>query len=75
MRTTLNLDDDVMSLVKAYAKQHDWALSRAVSELLRLGIRAPHPARTVNGIHVFDLPSDSPRITTQQVRDLEAPSK
>ncbi len=75
MRTTLNLDDDVMPLVKAYAKKRDWGLSRAVSELVRRGIRASHPTRVVNGIHVFDLPPDSPRITTQQVRDLEASSK
>ena len=72
MRTTLNLDDDILPLVKQYAKKRAVGLSRAVSELLRRGIRASHPTRLVNGILVFDLPPDSPRITSKHVHDLEA---
>ena len=75
MRTTLNLDDDVLALIKAYAKKRTLGLGRAVSELVRRGIRASHPTRTINGILVFDLPPDSPRVTTEHVRDLEANSK
>lgn len=75
MRTTLNLDDDVLPLVKAYAKKRTLGLGRAVSELVRRGIRASHPTRMVNGILVFDLPPDSPRVTTEHVRDLEANTK
>ncbi len=72
MRTTLNLDDDVFPLVKQYAKKRALGISKAVSELIRRGIRASHPTRLVNGILVFDLPTDSPRITSEHVRDLEA---
>jgi hypothetical protein len=62
-------------MVKAYAKKRNLGVSRAVSELVRRGIHASLPTRVIHGIHVFDLPADSPRITTQQVRDLEASSK
>jgi hypothetical protein len=30
------------------------------------------PTRIVNGLLVVDLPSDSPRVTTSRVRELEA---
>lgn len=72
VRTTLNLDDDVADLVKEYAEGRSLALGKAVSELVRRGITTPRPTRTVNGLRVFDLPAGSPRVTSEQVRDLEA---
>ena len=72
MRTTLNLDDDVAEIVKEYAENRSLALGKAVSELVRRGIRTPRPTRMVNGLHVFDLPPDSPRVTAERVRELEA---
>jgi hypothetical protein len=71
-RTTLNLDDDILPLVRRYARKRSLGLSRAVSELLRRGINASYPTRLVNGMMVIDLPPDSPRITSAHVRDLEA---
>ena len=72
MRTTLNLDDDVALRVKEYAESRSLALGKAVSELVRRGISTPRPTRMVNGLSVFDLPPNSPPITTQRVRELEA---
>ena len=72
MRTTLNLDDDVLSVVKQYAETRSVGLGKAVSELVRRGIAAPVSTRTVNGLLVFDPPSDSPKVTTKMVRELEA---
>ena len=72
MRTTINLDDDVALVVKQYAASRALGLGKAVSELVRRGIRASLPTRTVNGLLVFDLPPDSPRVTTNTVRELEA---
>ena len=71
MRTTLSIDDDVMPLVQQYAKSRSVALGKAVSELVRRGLSLPRPTRTVNGLEVFDLPADSPRVTTELVRALE----
>jgi len=72
MRTTVNLDDDVLPLVKQYARSRAVGLGKAVSELVRRGINASRPTRKVNGLHVFDLPADSPRVTTEDVLKLEA---
>ena len=72
MRTTLNLDDDVLELLKQYSHARSIALGKAASELLRKGAAAQTPTRLVNGIVVFDVPPDSPRITTERVRELES---
>lgn len=72
MRTTINLDDDVASIVRQYAESRSLALGKAVSELVRRGINTSRPTRTVNGLLVVDLPPDSPRVTTRKVRQLEA---
>ena len=71
MRTTINLDDDVAPTVKSYAESRSISVGKAVSELVRKGIHASLPTRVVNGIHVIDLPSDSPRVTARDVRVLQ----
>jgi hypothetical protein len=72
MRTTLNLDDDVLSVVKQYAETRSVGLGKAVSELVRRGIAAPVPTRTINGLLIFDPPADTPKVSTKRVRELEA---
>jgi hypothetical protein len=72
MRTTVNLDDDLVEIVKQYAQSRAVGLGKAVSELVRRGATVPCPTRQVNGLQVFDLPDDSPRVTSKQVADLEA---
>ena len=71
MRTTINLEDDIVPAVKQYARSRSVGLGKAVSELLRRGISVVRPMRLVNGILVVDLPEDSPRITSEQVRGLD----
>jgi len=74
MRTTLSIDDDVVEEVKRYAESRSMALGKAVSELVRKALRTPLPIRVdpVTGLHVFDLPPDSPKITSEKVRELDA---
>ncbi|HTA24833.1 MAG TPA: hypothetical protein VK763_14970 [Terriglobales bacterium] len=71
MRTTLNLDDEVFQLARGYAESRSLALGKAVSELVRKGLRAPTPVRMVNGLAVFDVPQD-PSITSKRVKELES---
>ena len=71
MRATLSLDDDVLQEVKAYAKNRDVAIGKAVSELVRRGLHAPLRTRIVNGFHVADLPPSSERVTAEDIRKLE----
>jgi hypothetical protein len=71
MRTTLNLDDEVLEVVTRYARLRSISLGQAVSRLVRLGLDSKKPTRIVNGIRVFDLPKNSPRICSSRVRSLE----
>jgi len=72
MRTTLSLDDDVFALANNYAKSRSLGLGKAVSELVRKGLRAPTPTRIENGLMVFDVPPESPPITAERIRELES---
>lgn len=72
MRTTISLDDDVLREVRAFAESRDIALGKAVSDLLRRGLRAPLQTRLVNGFHVVELPPGSDPISTEKVKGLEA---
>lgn len=75
MRTTLSIDDDVLPLVKRYAASRSLALGKAVSDLVRRAFTVPRPTRWVNGVEVFDLPAESPRVTAKRVRELDAEQK
>ncbi len=71
-RTTLSLDDDILPQVREYAGSRSLSLGKAVSELVRRGMQAPAPTRKVNGLEIFDLPANSPRISSRRVKELEA---
>ncbi len=70
MRTTLNLDDDVLELLKDYAESRSVALGRAASELVRRGLAAPVQTRLVNGFHTVVLPANSPKVSAGKVKEL-----
>ena len=72
MRTTLTLDDDVADLVARRAKERRQSLGRAVSDLVRRGLQAPTPSVEKDGLVVFKLPADSPAVTREDVRRLDA---
>jgi hypothetical protein len=70
MRTTINLDDDVLPLLKEYAESRSMALGKATSELVRRGLSAPVQTRLVNGFHAVVLPHGSPKVTSEKVKRL-----
>ncbi len=72
MRTTLTLDDDVAELVARRAKARGVSLGKTVSDLVRRGLNAPTPSTDKNGLVVFQLPADSPKVSTEDVRRIEA---
>ena len=71
MRTTIHLDDDIIAEVRDYAEQRKIGVGKAVSDLVRRSLTMPHPTKIVNGLVVFDLPTDSPRVTSNHVKELE----
>ena len=72
MRTTLTLDDDVFEMAVRQARARGVSLGRTVSDLVRRGLNAPAASIDKNGLVVFKLPDDSPRITAEDVRRLES---
>lgn len=72
MRTTLTLDDDILELATRQARARGLSLGRTISDLVRRGLNAPTPSVDKGGLVVFQLPKDSPKVTTDDVRRLEA---
>ncbi len=72
MRTTLTLDDEIFEQVSRQAKARGRSLGKTVSDLVRRGLNAPTPSCDKGGLVVFQLPADSPKVTTDDVRRLEA---
>ncbi len=70
MRTTLNIEEDVLQEVKRYANARALSLGRAVSDLVRRGLSTPVQTRVVNGVHVVVLPPDSSPVDSVLVRKL-----
>lgn len=71
MRTTISLDDDIFELVTRQAKLRGGSLGKTVSDLVRRGLSAPTPSQEKSGLVVFQLPADSPTVTTEEVRRIE----
>lgn len=70
MRTTLNLDDDALKLLREYSETRSLALGKAASELLRKGANAPVRSKMENGFCTVVLPEEGPKITAEQVKRL-----
>jgi hypothetical protein len=70
MRTTVNLEDEVLAQVKRYAQERSLSIGKAVSDLVRRGLCAPRPTKVVNGFHVVILPPDSPSVTSAAIERL-----
>ena len=71
MRTTLNLDDDVIATARALASQKGQSLGEAVSELIRRAVRpaAKAPAKR-NGIPLFPVALGARQVTPEIVAEL-----
>lgn len=70
MRITLNLDEEVLELLRRYSRARFLTLGKAASEILRKGASSHTPTRIVNGLVVFDFPPNEPRITIERVKEL-----
>lgn len=68
----MTLDDDIAELVARQAKARGLSLGKTVSDLVRRGLSAPTPSTEKDGLVVFQLPDDSPKVTTDDVRRIES---
>jgi hypothetical protein len=67
MRTTLNLDDDVVTAARELAAGEHRSLGSVISELIRRGL-TPARVETDDGLPVIRVPAGTPPITAEMVR-------
>lgn len=70
MRTTLDIRDEVLEKVKAYAAARSISNGAALSELAERGLKADVPTRWENGMLVFD-PGPEGDVTAEHVMRLK----
>ena len=68
MRTTINLDDDVMRAIRSIARERGESLGSVVSSLVREALRAPESVRYDVDVPVFRVREDAAPITPEMVR-------
>ena len=66
MRTTLDIDDNLMAIARVRAREGGISIGAAVSEIMRRGLEVPR-RRSKRGFPVFVPPPGSPIVTDEIV--------
>ncbi len=71
MRTTVNLDEDVLRVVKHLAQERKQNLGRVLSDLVRQGLQPAQPVVVEHGVipTLPPIPGAQP-VTDQMIKDL-----
>lgn len=74
MRTTVNIDDDVLNAAKSLSHSTGKSLGAVLSELARRGLQPRESAEGHSlvrdrGIPVFRVSSESPVVTPEQIKE------
>ena len=69
MRTTLEIENDVLEVAKDLARHQRVSLGKAVSQLLRKGIQSPDRGQTIrkNGLRIVHRPANATPVTLETV--------
>jgi hypothetical protein len=71
VRTTLEIEDDVLEVAKDLARHQCVSLGKAVSQLLRKGIQIPERGQIVrNGLRVVSRPANAFPVTLEKVNQI-----
>jgi hypothetical protein len=70
VRTTLAIDDDVLTAAKALARQQHRSVGEVISDLARRAIRRPQAAGERNGVPLLSPRPDAPLVTLELVNAL-----
>jgi hypothetical protein len=71
MRTTLDIDSDVLQAAKEIAAGRGITAGKALSDLARRGLMPKRPGRVRNGVPLLPRrPADAPRPTMKRVNEL-----
>jgi hypothetical protein len=66
MRTTLDIDDNLLAIARVRAREKGISIGAAVSDIMRRGLEVPR-TRSKRGFPVFQMPPDAPVITDEIV--------
>jgi len=67
MRTTLNLDDDLLRAIRSLARERDETLSAVASDLIRAGLRPSGRIGYEGDFPVFQVREGTPPLTPDMV--------
>jgi hypothetical protein len=70
MRTTLDIDEDVLRAAKEIAQQRGATVGHVVSDLLRTALTRQTPGSTRNGFPLFPIQPDAKIVTLEMVNQL-----
>ena len=70
MRTTLDIDDDVLMAAKDLARQRDVPAGKVLSDLARKGLQRGRATRARNKVPLFPSRRGAPMVTMQLVNRL-----
>lgn len=74
MRTTLDIDDDVLAVVKDLARRSDETAGRVLSGLARAALTSPKPTAGVGEEHAFygfkPLPANGRLVSNDEIERL-----
>jgi hypothetical protein len=68
MRTTVNLDEDVLRAVRSLAKERGESFGEVISSLLRRALRPPDEPAYEGDFPVFTVREGAPPITPEMVQ-------
>lgn len=72
MRTTLDLDKDVLDAARALASSRGMPVGAALSELARRGMASRMPLSGPRSFPVFDVPAGTPKFGPDEVTAVSA---
>lgn len=70
MRTTLAIDDDVLTAAKAIAQQENKSVGKVVSDLARRALRRPSAPASRNGVPLLPVSDPQAIVTAETVNAL-----
>lgn len=71
MRTTLNIDDEALLVIKKYAEEREISLGQAASDLVHRGAESLPHFKTNNGWVIFEPTADAPPLSNETMEDWE----
>ena len=70
MRTTIDLEEDLVLVAKQLAAQRDSTMGRIISEYFRKGLEPGKTAKMRNGFPLFDLKPGAPKPSLELINRL-----